>query len=394
MDAIVEVFNRYVEKGGEELIADKILAVLASGYEIESLRWDSREWKGDGAPSVLMQAAMMFYNRDSARRLREAIAARRPRAIIAHNLYPIPSPSIYFEAKRLGVPVIQFTHNFRPFSVNGTLWTGNRVAEESLRGNFWTEIRAGAWQESVAKSAIMALVLKWQKWSGSLDAVKRWVAISDFMRLKFIEAGLPPERVVTLRHFWKPLPSVPPPVDGDYYLFLGRLVREKGIRPLLDCWRRLEGKLGARCPKLVIAGTGPLEAEVRAASEACPTVRYAGFVADGEKDSLMRGARALVAPSIWWEPLGLVTYEAYDYGKPMLAAASGGLCETVEDGRSGLLFEPGSAESFCDAVLRMEAADKHARIEMGRRGREWLVRENSEAKWLEGFNEIVASAAI
>ncbi len=47
----------------------------------------------------------------------------------------------------------------------------------------------------------------------------------------------------------------------------------------------------------------------------------------------------MLAPSVWWEPLGLVTYEAYDYGKPMLAARSGGLSETVVAGLTGFLHE-------------------------------------------------------
>jgi glycosyltransferase involved in cell wall biosynthesis len=239
----------------------------------------------------------------------------------------------------------------------------------------------------------MAAVLKWQKASGALEAVRRWVAISDFMRDTFIEAGIPPERVVTLRHFCEPRPEAPAVEEDDYYLFLGRFVREKGVPVLLEAWKMLGGELGSACPKLVLAGTGPLEPLVREAAAKSPAVRCEGYVDGDRKDRLIARARGLLAPSVWWEPLGLVTYEAYDQARPILAAASGGLRETVEDGATGFLCEPGSAEALADAVRRAELAGTEGRRQMGLRGREWLLRETSKDRWLEAFNRIVAEAS-
>ncbi|NIP95587.1 MAG: glycosyltransferase family 4 protein, partial [Akkermansiaceae bacterium] len=94
-------------------------------------------------------------------------------------------------------------------------------------------------------------------------------------------------------------------------------------------------------------------------------------------------------PSVWWEPLGLVTYESYDAAKPMLAAASGGLTETVKDGETGLLHQPGDAASLADSVRKMEGRDEEQRREMGRRGRNWLLSEASPARWKRRFSEIL-----
>jgi len=390
---LIEAFNAYSEFGGEELIADKILGLLSEKYEVESIRWHSADWKGAQAPGKLMQIAKMFYNRDSMQRLRNAAEAGPIRAIIAHNVYPIGSPSFYLEARRQQIPVIQFIHNFRPFSVNGTLWTGTSIAASSLDGNYGEEIRLGSWQGSKVKSALFAMMLKWLHFSGALDSVKCWIAISDFMREKFIHAGIAPERIVTLKHYWEPSAQPANLSDGGYYLFIGRLVVEKGVKVLIEAWKQLENQLGEKCPPLVVAGTGDLEEYVVNEAERSDRIEYRGYVSGQAKSDLISGARALLAPSIWWEPLGLVTYEAYDNCKPMLAAASGGLSETVEDGVTGLTYQPNDSGALAEAIVRLEDYSAAERREMGMAGHKWLSLNASKEEWLKKIQKILVNVS-
>ena len=165
-------------------------------------------------------------------------------------------------------------------------------------------------------------------------------------------------------------------------------MEEKGVRVLIEAWKILSEQFQEQCPRLVIGGTGPLEPEVAAAAES-PYVEFRGFVNGEIKRDLIAGCRAMIGPSIWWEPLGIVTYEAYDAGKPMLAAAAGGLTETVLDGKTGLLHEPGNALSLVDSVTRLEALDEAARRLMGTQGRAWLLHEASPATWKQAISEIL-----
>jgi glycosyltransferase involved in cell wall biosynthesis len=173
------------------------------------------------------------------------------------------------------------------------------------------------------------------------------------MRERFIEAGIPADRVVTLRHCWQPHAVPDPEKMSGHYLFLGRLVAEKGIFTLLKAWAILEKRLGKACPRLVIAGSGPAETRVHTMVNRMRSVVCVGFVEGKTKDDLLHGCRALIAPSIWWEPLGLIVYEAYDFGRPVLAAASGGLKETVVEGETGFLHEAGNAEALANDVEKM-----------------------------------------
>ncbi|MEZ0389399.1 MAG: glycosyltransferase, partial [Verrucomicrobium sp.] len=106
----------------------------------------------------------------------------------------------------------------------------------------------------------------------------------------------------------------------------------------------------------------------------------------------IRNCRAMLAPSVWWEPLGLVTYEAYDYGKPMLAARSGGLSETVIPGLTGFLHEPGDAPALAGDVMIIESMSAQERQDMGAAGRSWLLSECSPPRWKMEFDNILTQA--
>lgn len=391
--ALLHVFNRYLFRGGEELIVDKIHDDLSTQHAMTWCRFESAEWTGGSAPSKWRQAARLFYNREARGRLEAVLDASGAQAAVFHNIHPVGSPALYHAALGRKLPVVQFLHNYRPFSVGGALQVDGRLTPDALYGSHWPEIRGATWQDSMAKSALMALMLTLLRRSGWLQSVKAWVAVSDFMREKIVSAGaLPAARVHTLRHSWNALPQEPALDDAGYYLFLGRLVETKGVIPLLDVWDELFAQLGKRTPLLHIAGEGPLEHDVQQRVRTNPYIGFLGQIGGETKREAIRRCRAVIVPSTWWEPLGLVVYEAYDFAKPVLAAKSGGLGEIVQHGITGFQHEPGDVAGLARDVLEMEAASAATRQAMGRAGRQWLLREANTQTWLQRFEEILATA--
>ena len=387
---ILQVFNRYLQYGGEEKSVTRIRGQLSQRHSLTSCTFDSENWVNERAPTRVSQVLRMFYNPAATRQLTASIHETRPDAILLHNLYPVGSPGIYRTALDHSVPVIQYIHNFRPFSVGGTLWARGRLCQDSLRGNYWDEIRLGAWQNSVLKSAIFASVLKFLHATEWLRAVKGWIAISKFMHDKFIEAGIEPSTVHILQHAWDIQTATNETGrDDGQYVFLGRLVEEKGIGVLLEAWDLLVDELGDRAPELWIGGNGPQADAVAEAAEKSAKIRYLGFVDGAEKRDILTNCRAMLAPSIWWEPLGLVTYEAYDYKKPMFAASSGGLSETVEHGRTGYLHEAGNAGQLAEQIAAFERLPESRRQELGREGRRWLELNANPEDWQDNFRQIL-----
>ncbi len=389
---ILQVFNQYLEQGGEEVWVNEAARLSGKSFRIDDLRFQSSEWTGRGAPTLIKQAQQVWNNPESRKRMRAAVADVRPDVLLFHNLIPVGSLGLYDEAQQLGLPVVQYIHNFRPFSASGTLWVNGRVNPAGLRGNPWPEVMGRAWERSFLKTFLVAGYQSKLVSSGTLDVVRRWIAISEFMRMQFIMAGIPADRVITLRHCWRPQATPDPAKMSAHYLFLGRLVEEKGIFTLLKAWAILEKRLGKACPRVVIAGSGPAEKKIHAMASRMRHVVCVGFVEGKTKEDLLHGCRALIAPSIWWEPLGLIVYEAYDYGRPVLVAASGGLKETVVEGETGFLHQPGSAAALAEAVEKMEQQGAEGRVRMGESGREWLLNNAAPSVWLERFTEIIREA--
>ena len=387
---ILQVFNRYLNPGGEEVSVDRIRDHLSQRHTVTRCQFDSREWQGPDAPGPVGQARRLFYNQDSKTRFKAALKDSQARVALFHNTFPVGSPSLFHAARRQKLPVIQYLHNFRPFSVGGTLYGDGHIMPDALHGSFLPEIRSGAWQGSILKTALFALNLKLLHRSGWLKSVKRWVAISDFMRDRLVESGsVDPAKIVTLRHAWDAMTKLPVFDDCGYYLFLGRLVDVKGIPTLLDAWDILRTQLGNDTPPLHIAGQGPLSKLVEERSRHNPYICSLGPISGEVKHDQLRQSRALITPSVWWEPLGLVAYEAFDHAKPVLAARSGGLGEIITHERNGLLHTPGSADELVRDVLaveRMSLAEKKA---MGAAGRSWLRREADPKAWLDRFDWIL-----
>lgn len=390
---LLEIFNHYERPGGESLAADRIFELLREEPDIEIARLaaSSSDWLRPGAPPKWKQALWTASNPEFRSALRRSHASSPADAWIIYNAFPVASAGVYAEALRLGVPVIQFLPNWRPYSICGANFLSGHIPPGRLRPHFWHEVLRGAWRDSPLQTAWLGLVLAWLRRGGWLRSVRAWVAISEFARDRFIEAGLPPATTFALRYFWPLGPRPKPAPDSGAYLFLGRLVPEKGLASLLDAWRLLRERMGGNTPSLQICGSGPLEPLVRAAQATNPSVRFKGWVEGSERQRLLQGCRAVLVPSVWWEPLGLVVYEAYEACRPVVAARSGGLNETVVNGHTGWLHAPGDARAMADHVIALES-DPTARHRMGVAGREWLEHNANPGAWLASFRKIVALA--
>jgi len=181
------------------------------------------------------------------------------------------------------------------------------------------------------------------------------------------------------------------PADGGFLaLFVGRLEKEKGVRVLLDAWRRAE--LGDDAV-LALAGDGPLRSEV---ARQPPDVQALGFVPRDHLPALYAAADVLVLPSIrtetFLEPWGLVVNEAMHQGTPVITsdavgAARGGL---VEDGRNGFVV-PEKDPSALATRLRGIAQNGQLRAALGIAARQDVSRF-TYAAWVTGMRQALAAA--
>ena len=157
----------------------------------------------------------------------------------------------------------------------------------------------------------------------------------------------------------------PYPVDARL-LCVGRLIPIKGHIVLLRAFA--EARRHVPALRLDIAGRGPLEPALRALAkelEIDDAVTFLGYVSP-IADAIDRSA-VIVVPSLG-EGFGMVALEAMERARPVIAAEIGGLGELVQDGETGLLAEPGDAETLADAIVAL-ASDPARAAAMGDAGR-------------------------
>jgi len=336
---VLVVHNRYQQRGGEDAVVDAETRLLAAnGVEVQRFDADN-----DAIQSVVTKIQVSFgqFGLPTAAqaRFRRALSAFRPSVVHVHNWFPTLSPSLFNICYRENVPVVHTLHNYRLLCVNATLFRDGHVCEDCVGTTLRTPgVLHSCYRGSTAGSAVATggMLTHWSlgTWNRSID---RFVALTEFARQKLIEGGLPSDKVIVKPNFVDPDPG-PGEGRGGYFLFVGRLTEEKGIRVLLDCW-----KDGQDLPTLKIAGTGPLENEVRAAVGTMPNVEWLGARSSEEVLGLMADASALLCPSQWYEGMPRVVIESLAVGTPIIASSIGCYPEMIVDGETGALFHTGDA---------------------------------------------------
>ena len=207
--------------------------------------------------------------------------------------------------------------------------------------------------------------------------------VSDHIRDVLLARGFPAAKLRVIRLGIETDPPVVPPAaeTNPYLLFVGRFVEKKGAAHLLDAMRFV--REAGDMTELVLIGDGPLGAALRREAASLTGVNFLGWQPPAEVRARMRGALALVVPSVTAasgdeEGLPTVVLEAMAQGTPVIGSRHSGIVEAITDDASGLLVPPGDAHALADAMARL-IADPGLRARLGAAGRRTVV-ERFDAK--------------
>jgi len=349
---ILLVHNTYQYRGGEDAVVEDELALLrAHGHEVQLYSRDNHELQDQNSASA---AIACIWSGRTSRDLDALCQDFAPDLIHVHNSFPLISPALHWSAARRRIPVVQTLHNFRLLCPQASLLRHGSICEDCIGTLPWRAIPRKCYRDSSAQSAVVTGMLGAHRIMGTWhNKVARYIVFNRFCRDKFIQGGLPEQRIRI-----KPncidggtLPAEGPRQGG---LYLGRLSEEKGIHVLLDA------KQYTPSSTLRAAGDGPLRPEVAARLGH----DYLGRVAHESTRALLQSAEYLIAPSTCYETFGLAVLEAFSCATPAIVSAHGGLAELVEDGVTGLLVQPGDSADLA-AKIRWADANPAALRRMG-----------------------------
>ena len=342
---ILVAHNYYQQPGGEDQIFATEANLLES-YGHQVVRYTIHNDSINTMNRVAMARATL-WNDAVFRELSKLFQHEHPDIVHFHNTFPLISPAAYYAAREAGVPVVQSLHNYRLFCVNASFYRDGRVCEDCLgRSVPWPGVVHACYRESWLASGVVAAMLAVHRarrtWSNLVDVFV--AALTESVRTKLIQGGLPPEKIVVKPNFVYPDPG-PGHGRGGYALFVGRLAPEKGIDTLLAAWQGLEKRI-----PLKIVGDGPLAQSVAEAARSSDQIEWLGKQPTDRVLDLMQDAHVLVVPSTWYEGFPRVIAEAFAVGLPVIASDLGAMASLITHGRTGLHFRPGDPNDLATQV--------------------------------------------
>lgn len=377
--------NRYQIPGGEEVVFEQEKQLLEdAGHEVFTYCRSNDEIERFNTPQRLALIGRSIWSRDTEREFSQLLAQKNPDIVHIHNTFFMLSPSIYGACKTHGVTVVQTLHNFRLMCPSSTFYRDGKVCEECLDRGLWRSVYHGCFRDSRLATASVALTLGIHRLIGTWEkSVTRYIALTEFGRKKFIDSGLPAEKIAVKPNFVR-MNSGPALSSkrGEHALFVGRLSPEKGVSVLLNAWAKLP-----RNYALQIVGDGPerarLEAEARQLE--LSNVQFLGRLSRSDSIDAMRAARFLVVPSLWYETFGLCIAEAFACSTPVICSRLGAMEELVSNGRTGLHSRAGDPS---DLAERVAWAWSHP-TEMAAMGREALAEFESKYTPERNYSKLI-----
>jgi glycosyltransferase involved in cell wall biosynthesis len=202
----------------------------------------------------------------------------------------------------------------------------------------------------------------------SVKHVDAFIAPSRFIRDTHLRAGLK----ARIEH----LPNFLPDIDGEahrslqynsettskgpYFLFVGRLEKIKGVQTIIPVFRHYSKA------RLLIAGTGAFETELRKQAEGINNIEFLGFLSRNRLQELYKNAVAVLVPSLCFEVFSTVILEAFRQRVSVIVRRTGDMAEVVEESGGGIFYD--TDKELTDSMDKL-LEDAGYRRELGSRGR-------------------------
>ena len=299
-----------------------------------------------------------IYSREAKEKIERLIREEKPDVAHLQNIHHHATPSILYALKKYKIPIVWTLHYYTLICPNTSFLSHGRICEKcKKRKYFWAPIvrcKKGSFSASLM-AVIETIIHRVMKINNLVDV---FIAPSKFLMDKFIEYGFKEKKIVWLRHFIEIPQDSKEETGENYYLYVGRLSEEKGVKTLIDAAIKVcsnDDNISDRVStsKLKIVGSGPLEKELLLYAKNKDRDNMIGFLGHRSHDEvikLIRNCQFVVVPSEWYEIYSFVILESFACGKPVIGSRIGGITKLIKDAKGGIVVEPGDVEGLASAI--------------------------------------------
>ena len=344
---ILMIHNFYQIGGGEHTVFENEVKMLReNGHEVLTYTRSNDELKSSKL-KLLLSPLSTIWSFKSYVEVKKLIKQNQIDVVHCHNTFPLISPSVYYAARSLKVPVIQTIHNFRFLCPNGTFYREGHICEDCKKHqSFKPAWKHGCYRNSRLQTAVVIAMLKLHRWIGTYRKIS-YIFLTEFNKSKFDQLmDVNGSNIFIKPNFVEEAESSNSTKEiYNTFVFAGRLEENKGIPFLLDAWPELPAEY-----QLHIYGDGTYKAQVEEASERFDNIQYYGFKPQKDIFSDLSSAQALLFPSNCYETFGMTIAEAFSLGIPVVTTNIGNPSAIVLQAKGGAVFPCNDKQGFQQAL--------------------------------------------
>ena len=338
---ILQVNNWHRGFGGSDHACRTVIELCRRrGLDVGVFERDSKRLP-PGLPGKVRAFFSGIYSRSAVRDFDRTLRTFRPDVVHVHELFPLISPWILPRCTAMRIPVVMTCYDFRITCPVATHHNRTGICHRCVGGREYRAVLDNCRNnlpESIAYGVRSAVARRFRLFA---DHVDRFIVLTEFSRRWIVDrAGIPEARVATIPCIVPTSPvGVEDPAQGLYVAYSGRFAKEKGVDMLVEACRR------AKLPLRLAGNERSYHAILPGDDAVC--------VETPTRDALAqfyRGARVLAVASLWEETFATVLSEAKGHGIPVVAPRIGALTDLVDDGVTGLLFEPGNVDELAEKL--------------------------------------------
>lgn len=330
-----------------------------SKYFIENISYENM-----GIKEKAINGAKLIYSFEAKKKVKNIVNDNNPDIAHLHIFQHQLSPSILKEIKKNGTYVVNTVHDLKVICPNYKMLNDGEICEKCKSDKFINCFKSKCIKGSTVNSMLNTIEAYTHRILKSYDYVDKFICPSEFYMNKFIEFGIPKEKVVHIPNFVDVSKFNPNYEHEDYFVYFGRLSEEKGINTLIKSMKYVNKS------KLIIVGTGPIEKELKefVVKENIKNVEFVGFKTGNELENIIKQSRFIVIPSEWYENAPMSIIEAMAYGKAVLGSNIGGIPEFIEDNHTGMIFKTKDEIDLANKINYLIDQENQT-IEMGKNAR-------------------------
>ncbi|MDD3149737.1 MAG: glycosyltransferase family 4 protein [Candidatus Gastranaerophilales bacterium] len=311
-----------------------------------------------------------FYDNNAKKKFEEYINEIKPDLVHISSILYYLTPSIIDVCSKKNIPIISTLHGVKFVCPSNLMRSRNIYCDKAfcLSNNIMNNIVNCISNKCKGKNAVNATIsmFKIYLYRKYMDKIDYFICPSQAMYDFAVKAGIDTNKMAIIPNYVSDLylQDVPDYDSQQYFLYAGRLSREKGVHYLLKAMEKLPDI------KLRIAGVGQEEENLKKMARAnnLKNVEFIGFKTGEEFKKEYKNCIASILPSNCLEAFGLTIVESFALGKPVIGSNIGGIAEIIKDGINGITFEPGNIDELANAIYRLNQ-DKNSAINMGKNGR-------------------------